>query len=74
LQIFAAIRGLGQEVHGGVALAPVALDAETAELRHLHREPVLGIGAALGAELEHRYGVLVLLRLAVLLLDLPLDR
>ena len=67
-------RGLGRIVHGGVALAPGALDAETAKLRHLHREPVLGVGAALGAELQHRDRVLVLLGLAVLLLDLPLDR
>jgi hypothetical protein len=50
------------------------LDAETAELRHLYRQPVLRISPALGAELQHRDGVLVLLRLAVLLLDLPLDR
>ena len=61
-------------VQRGVALAPVALDAETAELCHLHRHPVLRIGAALGTEVEHRDRVLVLLRLAVLLLDLPLDR
>ncbi len=67
-------RGLRGMVHGGVALAPGALDAEAAELRHLHREPVLRVGAALGAELQHRDGVLVLLRLAVLFLDLPLDR
>ncbi len=67
-------RRLGRVVHGGVALTPVALHAEAAEFRHLHRQPMLGIGAALGAEIQHRDRVLVLLRLAVLLLDLPLDR
>ncbi len=57
----------------------VAYDPQPLELLALHREPVLGIGAALGAEGDHRAGVgEVGLRLAlgaiVLLLDLPLDR
>ena len=67
-------RRLGRMVERGVALAPVPLDAETAELCHLHRHPVLRIGTALGAEVEDRHRVLVLLLGPVLLLDLPLDR
>ena len=74
LQISAAIAASDAMVHRRVALAPVALDAEAAELGRLHRQPVLRIGAALGAEVQHRHRVLVLLGLAVLLLDLPLDR
>src|SRR5690606_10613091 len=53
---------------------PVAADAEPLQLLALGIDPVLGIGAALGAELLDRDLVLVELLLAVLLLDLPLDR
>ena len=67
-------RRLGGEVHGGVAPLPVARDAEPLELLALHVEPVRGVGAAFGAEIEHRHRVLVAALGAVLLLDLPLDR
>ncbi len=66
--------GLGGEVHRRVARVPLALDAEAAELGILQRQPLLRVGAALGAELEHRDGVLVAAGGAVFLLDLPLDR
>ncbi len=66
--------GLGGEVHGGVAVGPVALHAEAAELGGLDVEPLLGVGAALGAELQDGDVVLVAAGLAVGFLDLPLDR
>ena len=66
--------GLGGEVHGGVAAGPVALHAEAAELRGLDVEPLLGVGAAFGTELQDGDVVLVAAGLAVGLLDLPLDR
>ena len=67
-------RRLGRQVHRGVAIGPGALDAQAAELARLHAHPVARVGAALGAEVEDRNAVLVLLLRAVLLLDLPLDR
>ena len=66
--------GLGRGVHGGVAVAPVALHAQAAELLRLHRHPVRRIGPALGAEIQDRDGVLVLVLARGILLDLPLDR
>ena len=65
---------LGRKAHRGVGIVPVALDAEALELLALHAEPVLGEGAAFGAEFVDRHRVLVLALGAVLLLDLPLDR
>ena len=67
-------RGLARQVHGGVAVWPVAEYAEAAELGFLDRHPVRGIGSAFGAEIEDRDGVLVLFLRPVLLLDLPFDR
>ena len=62
-------------------MVPIAHDAEALELRALHVDPMLGIGAALVAEgLDRRFVTpcagedgLGLLLLAVLFLDLPFD-
>ena len=54
-------------------MVPVAIDAEALQLLALDVDPVLGIGAAFGAELDRIDIVLVELLLAVLFLDLPLD-
>ena len=54
---FCSSRGdgrLGVEAHGGVGMLPVAVAAEPLELLALHVEPMLGIGAAFGAEGDHR--------------------
>ena len=64
---------LGRVVHGGVGIVPVADHAEPLELVALHVDPVLGEGAAVGAELADRDGILVAPLLAVGLLHLPLD-
>ena len=65
---------LGLVLHRRVVIVPVAVDAEALELLALDRDPVIGEGAALAAELDDRNLVLVLLLGAVLFLDLPLDR
>ncbi len=67
-------RRLGLEFHGEIGIVPVALDAEPFELGALHCDPFGGIFAAFGAELGRGDGILVELFLAILLLDLPLDR
>ena len=68
---------LGGEVHGGVGMGPVALDAEPLELLALHVDPVLarrrGTRGGIRPWRRHRH-VLVLALGAVLLLDLPFDR
>src|SRR5262249_61732385 len=69
---------LGIEAHGGIGVIPIALDAEALELLALHVEPMLGVGAALRAEADHRGGVRevglsLALGAVILLLDLPLD-
>jgi hypothetical protein len=66
--------GLGLEVHREIRIVPIAVDAEALELFALGIDPLLRIGAAFGAEFPGRDLVLVELLLAVLLLDLPLDR
>ena len=66
--------GLGAVVEGGVALFPVAGDAEALELGGLHLEPMLAVAAAFVAELQDGDGVLVAAGGAVFLLHLPLDR
>ena len=66
--------GLGREVHGGVGVVPVAEHAQALELGALDVDPALRELAALAAEVDDRDRVLVLALLAVLLLDLPLDR
>ena len=67
--------GLGLGVHGGVAVAPVALDAQAAEFLPLHAHPVGGVGSAFGAEFQDWDGVLggVALFGPMLFLDFPLD-
>src|SRR3546814_5657263 len=54
-------------------MIPVAADAEALQLLALDVDPMLGVGAAFGAEFLDRNLVLVQLLLAILLLDLPLD-
>ena len=72
--------GFGGEVHRGIAPGPVAQHAQPGEFLALHVQPVGGIGAALGAEIQHRHVVLLASALvlaagvAILLLDLPFDR
>src|SRR5262249_19490355 len=67
-------RRLGVEVHGEIRVRPVGADPKALQLLALDVDPMLGIGAALGAELLDRDLVLVELLLAILLLDLPFDR
>lgn len=55
-------------------MVPVAADAEALQLLALGVDPMLRISAAFGAEFLDRNLVLVQLFLAILLLDLPLDR
>ena len=71
---FGLDRRLGGEIERGVALLPVAEHAQAAELGLLDAHPMLGVGAAFGAELQDGDGVLVAAGGAVLFLDLPLDR
>ncbi len=68
--------GFRRRVHGGVAVAPGALHAQAAELAGLHAHPVVGVGAAFGAEIQDRDRLLgrVPLLGAMVFLDLPLDR
>src|SRR3954454_7154477 len=66
-------RRLGVEVHGELLLRPVGADPQPLHLLALHVDPMLRIGAALGAKLADRDLILVELFLAILLLDLPLD-
>ena len=65
--------GFGGEIHRCVALRPIPVDPETAELGGLHLHPVGGVGAAFGPEIDQRHGVLVAAGFAVFFLDLPLD-
>ncbi len=65
---------LGVEVHGQVGIVPVPGDAEALELLALHVDPAFGELAAFLAEVDHVDLVLVAAFLAVLFLDLPLDR
>src|SRR5260370_28971909 len=60
-------------------MIPIALDAEPLEFLALHFEPVLSVGAALLAELDHRLWMrevrlLFFLGAVIFLFDLPLDR
>ena len=73
LQQFANDGAFRFRVHRQVGMIPIAIDAEPLQLLALHVHPLLGIGAAFGAEFDRRDLVLVLLLLAVLFLDLPLD-
>ncbi len=71
--------GLGEIIHGGVAVIPVPDDAEPLEFLALHVEPMVGIGPAFAAERHHCGGIpeirlLLALGAVVLLLDLPFDR
>ncbi len=65
---------LAVELHGQIGIVPVRHDAQPLQLFALHIDPVLRIGAAFGAEFLRRDRFLVQLLLAVLFLDLPLDR
>jgi hypothetical protein len=67
-------RGLGRVVHGGVAVPPVAEDAQALELDLLGLDPAASIFAAAGAEFLGRDLVLAAALGAELFLDLPLDR
>ena len=61
-------------LHGQVRVVPIGHHAQPLQLAALCIDPVLGIGAAFGPEFEQRHLILVELLLAVLLLNLPLDR
>ena len=65
--------GLGREIHRGITVRPIAFNAQTAEFIGLDAHPFGSIGAAFGAELQHRHLILVATILAVLLLDPPFD-
>ena len=60
--------------HRQVRIVPVGADPEPLQLLALNVDPLLGVSVALGAEFLDRHLVLVELLLAVLLLDLLLDR
>ena len=64
----------GVMVHGQIRIGPVAGHAETLELVSLDVDPAFGEAPAFLAKLDHVDRVLVASVLAVLLLDLPLDR
>ncbi len=63
-----------REVHGEIGFFPITIDAQPLQLAGLHIHPMLGIGAAFGAEFLRRHLVLVLLLGAIGFLDLPFDR
>ena len=71
---FADDRRFGLIIHRQIRMIPVAADAEALQLLALGVDPMLRISAAFGAEFLDRHLVLVELFLAILLLDLPLDR
>src|SRR6266508_2946988 len=54
LHQFARDLRLGGKIHGGVGMLPIPLDAEPLEFFALYIEPVLSVGAALLAKLDHR--------------------
>jgi hypothetical protein len=79
LHQFARDLRFGEVIHRGVAVVPIADDAEPLELLALHVEPVIGVGTAFLAERHHRGCVaeirlLLALGAVVLFLDLPFDR
>ena len=74
LEQFGDDRRFGALGHRQIRVVPVRADPEPLQLLALHVDPMLRVGAAFGAELLGRHLVLVELLLAVLLLDLPLDR
>ena len=60
-------------------MIPITLDAEPLEFLALHLEPVLSVGAALLAELDHRVWMrevwlLFVFGAVIFLFDFPLDR
>src|SRR3546814_18760410 len=57
-----------------IRVVPIAADAEALQLLALGIHPLLGIGPAFGTKFLDRNLVLVQLFLAILFLDLPLDR
>ena len=61
------------EVHGEIGFFPIGADAQPLQLFALHVHPMLGIGAAFGAEFHRRHIVLVLLFRAVGFFHLPFD-
>lgn len=65
--------GFRREIHGDVAVRPLGLNAEPAEISRLLLNPLAGILAALGPELQQGHGILVLASLAILFLDPPFD-
>jgi hypothetical protein len=67
-------RGFALVAHGEVGIVPLAHHAEALELLALDRHPLLGKGAAFGAELGGGDLVLAQLLLAIGFLDLPFDR
>ena len=67
-------RSLRRVVHRRVASGPITGDAQPLELGRLNIQPALGIGAALGPEVQHRHRILVAARAAVFFLHLPFDR
>ena len=70
---FAQDAGFGFAGHGGVGVGPVARDSEALKFFRLDVFPLLGKGAAFGAELEDGDFVFVEALFAIFLLDLPFD-
>ena len=65
---------LGGEGHGQIRVFPVSGNAQTLEFLGLDIDPLLGELTAFLAEIDDRDRILVESLLAILLLDLPLDR
>ena len=61
------------EIHGEIRLFPIRADAQPLQLFALHVHPMLGIGAAFGAEFHRRHIVLVQLFRAIGFFHLPFD-
>ena len=71
---FAGDGGLGGKIHGGVAVFEIAEHADALKFLRLHRQPMLRVLAAFGAEIDQGHLILVAPGLAVLFLDPPFDR
>ena len=67
-------RGFRGEIHGRVAIRPITGDTKPDEFLPLYLQPMFGIGAAFGAEIQHRHRILVAALIAVFFFNLPFNR
>ena len=66
-------QGFGFKIHGGIAVVPIAHDAQTLEFFALNVDPAGGIVATGLAEFRCRDFVFLAALGAILLFDLPFD-